>query len=237
MQSETGTVLEVHLDGSAWIRCPARICPQAGQYLAAWNPASSLDPLPHLLFPGGLNWTVDLEESQPTHPGHTLRFAPPFPAWEVGTQLQLRGPLGQGFHLPRDVRRLALVSLSAHSDRLLPLVQPVLEDGGAVALFSDARLPQLPPSVEAYPLDSLPEFRDWPDFIALDLPDEELPDLRKRFGLEAHTALGCPAQVLVKIPMPCVATGDCGACTVEGRYSDYLACKDGPVFDLNRLTW
>ena len=103
MQSETGTVLEVHLDGSAWIRCPARICPQAGQYLAAWNPASSLDPLPHLLFPGGLNWTVDLEESQPTHPGHTLRFAPPFPAWEVGTQLQLRGPLGQGFHLPRSL--------------------------------------------------------------------------------------------------------------------------------------
>ena len=237
MQSGPGIVLEVQLDGAAWVACPSGIFPQPGQYLAAWTPADSLHPLPYLLFPGGLTWLAEQEQKPLDRPGRTLRFATPLPAWEAGTILQLRGPLGQGFHMPKDVRRLLLVALGTHTERLLPLMQPVLEGGGGVALFTDASLPQLPLSVEAYPLESLPEFRGWPDYIALDLPVEKLSGLRKHFGLGAHAVLGIPAQALVTLPMPCTAIGDCGACTVEGRFSNYLACKDGPVFDLGRLAW
>src|SRR3972149_5048019 len=51
--------------------------------------------------------------------------APPIPADWVGTWLALRGPLGRGFRLPGEARHLALVS--------------------------DAPLPRLPSSLEAYP--------------------------------------------------------------------------------------
>jgi hypothetical protein len=30
---------------------------------------------------------------------------------------------------------------------------------------------------------------------------------------------------------------DCGVCGVKGRRGWRLACKDGPVFDLNDLEW
>jgi NAD(P)H-flavin reductase len=37
--------------------------------------------------------------------------------------------------------------------------------------------------------------------------------------------------------MPCSGLADCGVCAVPARRGYKLACKDGPVFDLDELDW
>jgi hypothetical protein len=235
----TGTVLEVQADGSIWLACPGASLPSPGQYLHAWSPADPAAPIPAALFAGGLVWKAAPEEAAEQAAGEVyLRCAPPVPInWGIGSLLKLFGPLGRGFDLPGRVHSLALVSVQGGAERLLPLIPPVLDEGGGVALFSDETLPQLPLAVEAYPLAAIAELRNWPDFFVFELPFERLPELRDLLELPAHERLPAPAQALVDLPMPCGGLADCGACTVSGRFSGFLACKDGPVFDLERLEW
>ncbi len=230
-----GTVLEIQVDGSAWISLPTSVIPQPGQYLAAWTRAIGLEPLPSSLFPAGLNWLADLPDPHLAL-CRQVHFAAPLPVeWGIGTILKVRGPLGQGFHPPRELQRLALVALGDTAERLLPLLESFLPTGAAIALFTDAALPELPLAVEAYPLETLAEFRGWPDYLAADLPAHELGRLRSWLAAGEKLRLPYPAQALVYLPLPCAALGDCGACAVEGRTANYLTCKDGPVFDLQRL--
>lgn len=236
MPSTTGEIIEIGLGGVAWIACPESALPRPGQYLHAWSPLDTGAALAECLFPGGLPPTLATSELQAGEPRAIFQVAPPIPAhWGVGTPLSLRGPLGQGFTIPPRVRRLALVALDGVVDRLLPLVGALDLDETAVALFTDDELPSLPLAIEAYPLAALPENIAWPDFMALDLSLDSLPGLRRLLGLEPGAVLPCPAQALVALPMPCAGVGECGACAIQGRHSTFLACKDGPVFDLKRL--
>jgi dihydroorotate dehydrogenase electron transfer subunit len=135
-----------------------------------------------------------------------------------------------------------LVSLGDTAARLLPIIPIALEQEAALALFSDASLSAwLPSAVEAYPLSALPELLAWADFIAMDLPLAALPDLRLRLGLGAsadhNPPLHCPAQALVLVPMPCGGLAECGVCAVPAHRGWKLACLDGPVFNLNDITW
>lgn len=160
--------------------------------------------------------------------------APPVPAnWEPGSGLQLRGPLGRGFSPPGKLRRLALANLGESIARLQPLLQNALDQGAAVALYSDHAPAGLPSAVEANPLEMLQEALTWADYLAVDLPSQEISSLSQLLGLEPATrSLPCPAQALVALAMPCGGLADCGACGVETRGGWKLACSDGPVFEL-----
>ena len=121
---------------------------------------------------------------------------------------------------------------------MLPLAHLALGRGAEVALFSDLPLPALPAAVEALPLKALTESLAWADFMALDLHLADLGKLRTRLGLGMHERLPCPAQALLITPMPCGGVGDCGVCAVPAARGKWeLVCKDGPVFDLNKLDW
>ncbi|MFN2197591.1 MAG: hypothetical protein ACK2UW_15845 [Anaerolineales bacterium] len=233
-----GTVVEVQVDGSIWMACSPGSVPAPGQYLQAWAPGDAQTPLPATLFPGGMNWSSDIDPSGRPMAETLVRFVPPRPVeWGIGTVVHLRGPLGLGFHLPQSVRQVALIALGDSIKRLLPLINPVLAEEGAVAVFTDAPLPQLPLAVEAYPLQAAAELLQWPGYAAFDIPWEKLPGLRSTLGLEPHASLACPAEALITLPMPCAGIAGCGACTIAGRHSNFLACEDGPVFDLSRLAW
>jgi hypothetical protein len=147
------------------------------------------------------------------------------------------GPLGHGFDLPHNVQRLALVTLGETAQRLLPLAQVDSQPHRGITLFTDLPLPNLPASLEAYPLSSLPEALDWPDFMALDLPLERLTELRAVLGISGVTRPGFPIQALLTTPMPCSGMARCGACAVPSHRGYKLACEDGPVFDLKALKW
>ena len=219
-------LLEVQLAGEGLVAgripCPPRMNIRLGQYLAASAPALN-DTLPTALFPAGLD-------------GETILLAPPLPAaWLPGTALKLRGPLGKGFRLPPQARRLALAALDAHPYRLLPLIPLALAQGMEIALFTPLIPAGLPPQVEVLPVQSLPEAPAWADYLAIDVPAAGLPGLRARLGLKPGQMLAPHAEALVLASTPCAVRAECGVCAVKTRAGWRFACKDGPVFDLAQL--
>ena len=224
-----GRVSEIRLGSGrcmeACINCLDGAIPSAGQYLLALDQD---DPDAVLSIPLFL-----VEKSN-----QGFWAAPLFPAnWGPGTKLHLVGPLGHGFDLPRIIQRLGLVALGETVSRLLPLVHLIAQTHAGMTLFTDLTLPKLPAALEVSPLASLKDSQDWPDFMALDVPLDRLPELRARLGLPDRAGLACPAQVLVTTPIPCAGMAQCGACAVPARRGWKLVCEDGPVFDLNMLKW
>jgi hypothetical protein len=230
MQICSGRLTEIWLENNlpaGQIACPLR--PAPGQYLLA-QPLEGGAALPTVLFSSG-------------EAPDGFAAAPPLPySWRPGTELLLRGPLGKGFSLPEGVRRVCLLALDAAPSRLLPLAYLAFERRAEAALLCDPRTidlaaHQLPVCLEIDPLDALPSLLSWADFLAVDLPAAHLPQLRQRLGLKPGERLPCAVQVLVATSMPCGGAADCGVCAVKGRRGWLLACKDGPVFDLNDLDW
>jgi len=216
------------------IDCPPEMMPAPGQYLLAYDPGEADSVLPVPLFRVGISPRATLQSVLDLPPG-----------WGPGTTLSLRGPLGKGFDIPSDTRHLALAAFGESPARLLPLVRQSLDNSVDIALFipapqhpgSPSHLPPLPAALEIHPLSALPETLTWADTLALDLPMTALPTLRQTLGLDSHEHLPCQAQALIVTPMPCGAIADCGVCAVPARKGYQLACKDGPVFDLNQLKW
>ena len=215
---------------AAWIECPPGIVPAAGQYVLARASEDGSAPLARALFPSGRATNRFQTGELPPH-------------WVAGTTLLLRGPLGRGFELPHRLRRLALASLGDGGACLQPLMEQALAQGMEVTLFDDQRPRGLPPDVEAFPLSSLLEALPWADFLALDIPHGGLTQLNRIFGPRRSPQNPLPAaQALIRAPMPCAGSADCGVCAVQTspswkQASWKLACKDGPVFDLADLDW
>ena len=231
MQVFSGRLIEIWLENglpAGRISCPVQ--PGPGQYVLAQSQDGSREALPTALFAGG-------------EAAGGFIAAPPLPVeWRPGEELRLRGPAGKGFSLPNGVRRACLLALDVTPSRLLPLAAQVFKAGAEAALVCDPHTidlapHRLPTSLEVDSLESLPAMLAWADFMAIDLPAARLPALRQTLGLRLNEHLPCAAQVLVLTPMPCGAAAECGACAVRGRRGWKLACKEGPVFDLNELEW
>jgi hypothetical protein len=222
-------ITEIRLEAGgqmeAFVACPVEAIPDAGQY----SLASDLDDPEEVL-------RVPLFIAEKSM--HGFWAAPPIPvSWRPGTHLDLVGPLGHGFVLPRVVQRLGLVALGNTISRLMPLVGQIGQSHGGMTLFTDLPLPRIPALLEAYPLASLVEALDWPDFLVFDLPLHRLSELKDVLGLPDGAGLPCQTQVLVTTPIPCVGLAHCGACAVPAQRGWKLACEDGSVFDLNQLKW
>jgi NAD(P)H-flavin reductase len=236
MKSVKSKVMEIHSasDGfaSLQITYPIKMLPAPGQYLAAHRPGSAHSFLADSLFTAGFSSHITVGASTILN---TISSEPGL--WLPGTSLRLFGPLGRGFSLPKEIRRLALVALGNTAARLFPLIPIALDHGADITLFAQVALPQLPTAVEIHPLTALPEMVSWADFAAFDLPLESLSVLRTTLGLMPHTQLSCQAQALITSPMPCTGMAACGVCAVPVQRGYKLACKHGPVFDLSTLRW
>jgi NAD(P)H-flavin reductase len=224
-----GRITEIRIEAGgqmeAFIACPEDAIPNAGQYLLASDMNEPQEVIGISLFLA--------EKSM-----HGFWAASSVPdSWRPGTYLDLVGPFGHGFELPRVVQRLGLVALGDTVSRLMPLVGQIGKSHAGITLFIDLPLPRIPALLEAYPLASLVQVLDWPDFLAFDLPLQRLSELRHVLGLRDGSGLNCPSQALVTLPMPCAGLAHCGACAVPARRGWKLACEDGPVFDLSQLKW
>jgi hypothetical protein len=220
-----GTIVELRLepDGlSARINCPLNIQPAPGQYLLS-SSGSLTEPLPIPLFPASL-------------PGPEWQTAPGLPAhWTAGTRLRLHGPLGSGFHLPADSRRVVLAAYQSSPALLLPLVQLALAQNAEVAFFAQSAPAGLPSEVEISPLETLAEALAWTDYLAVSFPRALLSDFRSLAGLKPHQRFPALSEGLLLTSMPCAGLADCGVCAVATSQGWKYACRDGPVFHLNFL--
>ena len=214
-----------HGASTARIKCAPAAIPVPGQYVMAWSPMDLDAPL-----------AIPLFASQIEPDGFLT--APPVPrTWEPGSILELRGPLGRGFDIPSSTRRLVVVSLEDTFDRLIPVIHQALEQDIAVTFFSSLPVRDFPTEVEIYPLQELAAALPWADLIIFDLALDDLFQLRKLLHMSPEDHLPCPAQALIVTRIICGGLAECGACLVPKGRTYRLSCVDGPVFDLNDLTW
>jgi NAD(P)H-flavin reductase len=221
MQAE-GIIKElVLLDGkpSARIQCEPLLIPAPGQYLLAFAEASD-SPLAASVFPAK-SFT------------NGFLAAPPIPTtWNPGMRLHLRGPLGHGFILPNNARRVALIAFDYSPTRLFALLDIALKQEASVVLICQTPPDDLPLQIEVQPINALLDIRNWADYIAIDASRESLSELKKMVGTGNPLKARKDAQILIRTPMPCGALSECGVCTIESHRGQLLACKDGPVFAL-----
>ena len=149
--------------------------------------------------------------------------------------LSLRGPLGQGFSPPAGARRVALAAPDSTPARLLPLIAPALQRGAAVVLVCGSPPPELPLAVEVQPVGALTEIQAWADYMAVDIPAAALQGLATRLGTRGHRRAPFRTQVLIQTPIACGGLAECGVCAVQARRGWKMACKNGPVFELEEL--
>ncbi|MFZ6031084.1 MAG: hypothetical protein ACOYYS_25535 [Chloroflexota bacterium] len=233
------SIAEICREGDQYtvrLSCSNRVVAVPGQYILADLPAhtpAQCTATAVTLFPTQLD-------------AHGLYAVPAYPtantcqipaAWQPGSQLLMRGPLGRGFYLPGDVRRLLLVAAGSTGARLSPLIAQAQAQRADIVLCTHLSTAALPSSIEAYPLRSFAGIVSWADFIAVDVLLEDLPGLRQQLGLSAEQRLPCPAQALLLTPMPCGGLAACGACAVHTDRGYRFVCEDGPVFALDRLDW
>lgn len=173
---------------------------------------------------------------------------------KVGDSLDLLGPLGKGFSIQPQQRRLLLVAEAAHIAPLLGLMQAQLACQGSVVLLlqgqtaSDLLPPgALPPSVEYYTATSdgsagdgdvldtlLARALPWADALAAAGSGPFLRRLQRRMGDARPEPYRGFAQAVAPVPLPC-GGGACLACLVETGRGHHRACQRGPVFDLTEL--
>ncbi|MHC1740324.1 MAG: hypothetical protein AB9897_04355 [Anaerolineaceae bacterium] len=220
LQGMITDIIETGGEMAAQVRLNRAIFPLPGQYLQA-KVVQGSEAMPVTVLP------VDSG-------GEGLRILPLTPQnWHVGDQINLRGPLGNGFHLPTGSEKIGLVSFGqGKAAPLLPLAQVLLASGKEVALVTDSPLQGLPMALEILPGDQQVEVAIWADALAICAGRQDIPDLLKRLGREASRKA---MEVLILTEMPCAGLAACGICAIKTKKGWKLACKDGPVFPFAEL--
>ena len=187
--------------------------------------------------------------------------ADPFIAWLAsrmpGDPLDLIGPFGRGFVIPRrDERWLLVAETAADVGPLRQQIELAIAAGAEVALLTGAThtaavfpVAELPPALElrvatadgsrgvrgsvtALLSDALP----WADHVAAVGTRSLYRALQREAQTTRPTLTGESLQVLVTdVPLVC-GVGACLACAVHGEHGErgvHLVCREGPVFDLD----
>ena len=203
---------------TARIACESALIPSPGRYVLAHEPASAALLATPLFLGGGRS-------------GGFVAAPPVHSAWRPGSELNLRGPLGRGFSLPAQARRVALVCIGCDPVRVLPVAELALKQNAAVTLVCDDPPDQLPLQLEIQPERALREVLGWSDYAALDVERDALDDLLLKLRQVRWPGGAGISEVLVRVPMPCGGLAECGVCSVRTPDGYRLACSDGPVFD------
>jgi dihydroorotate dehydrogenase electron transfer subunit len=171
---------------------------------------------------------------------------------KVGENIDLFGPLGNGFEIYHSSRNLLLVAGGVGIAPLVALAEHAIDKGlkvrlvigekSAAKIYPERLLPSgIKPVVttedgslgqKGVVTDILPQFISWADQVFLCGP---LPMYRA--VAKADKKLGNkPTQVLLETVMGC-GVGACLSCSIETKRGRKLVCKDGPVFEFGDILW
>jgi hypothetical protein len=198
---------------------PASAMPRPGQIMLGCRPAGD-EPLRLSLLPIAL------------HTDGLTALQPEGALWQPGDQLDLLGPIGQGFCPSPVRRRWLLAALGVNPDVLLPLLNVGIDRAAGIAMWADSPLSPMPPQVEVSP--DLETALDWADYVGLALTPDWLDANGSSASILRAARRPQLAEALVILPMPC-GTGICGACAIGGGRTALRVCVDGPVVALEDL--
>lgn len=170
---------------------------------------------------------------------------------KAGDDIDLLGPLGNGFSIHPASKNLLLVAGGIGIAPICFLAQEAISKGCSVTLLygtaSKERCSELPSEIELVSTtedgsvgkkgrvtDLLPDFVDWADQIFACGPMPMYRGMvrkKKEFKLE-----GKPVQVSLETRMGC-GRGVCYSCTVKTKGGLKQVCQDGPIFDLDDVLW
>lgn len=176
-----------------------------------------------------------------------------------GDRLNIMGPLGQGFTIPRDARHLVLVARGVGLATLAPLAQEAQRLGLGLTAICSARSPQHLMSIDHFRTlgaDVIPvtdtEGTSDPAHLRRILDDlvsrgradilytcgsNRLLKLCQELGRDA----GIPGEIALEQQMAC-AVGMCQCCVRplrrDGKIVHERVCREGPVFDIQEaMEW
>jgi len=222
MQTGRGRLVERFLNGGGRVACDARLIPRPGQYVMA-TASSGNEVLASPLFAARAH--RDGFIAAPELPG----------AWLPGSWLYLRGPNGNGFHVPSTSRRVALATFGGGAHCLLPLVATALTQDAAVVFVGEHADLELPAAVEVQPLGAFSEAACWADYVAVEVRRETIEWMRESIAAADVRSMTAKAEVIVRTAMPCGGLAECGVCVVGTGRNRLALCSDGPVLDLRGL--
>jgi dihydroorotate dehydrogenase electron transfer subunit len=171
----------------------------------------------------------------------------------AGENLDLLGPLGNGFKINPSSRNLLLIAGGLGIAPLAYLAQSAAASRKEVKLLIGAKTQSLlynpidlPAGIETQLITEdgssgrkglvtslIPEHADWADqiFLCGPLPMYKASQNKYSGYLEAKSA-----QVSLEVRMGC-GLGFCYACTIKTRLGLQQVCRDGPVFNTADILW
>ncbi len=186
-----------------------------------------------------------------------------FTAWEegrgtiwlsqrrIGDNVELLGPLGNGFAIKSTSRNLLLVAGGIGIAPLVFLTQEAARRGHAVKLLQGVSTASqlypghlLPSEIEFLTAaedgtagergmitDFLPDYIGWADQVFACGPVAMYRAMATQAVRQTKSV-----QVSLEVRMGC-GVGGCYGCTIKTRQGLKQVCKDGPVFDLDDILW
>ena len=167
---------------------------------------------------------------------------------KAGDNIDLFGPMGNGFTIPKTAKKILLVAGGMGIAPLYFLAQDAGKRGLSATLLYGTAIENPYPEVShdikliratedgsvgyhGLVTDLLPDFTKGADqvFACGPLPMyktmEQMPELKNK-----------PVQLSLEIMMGC-GTGVCYGCTIKTKSGLKQVCKDGPVFALEDILW
>ncbi|MBI2831534.1 MAG: dihydroorotate dehydrogenase electron transfer subunit [Chloroflexi bacterium] len=172
---------------------------------------------------------------------------------KTGENIDLLGPLGNGYSVEAKTRQLLLVAGGMGIAPLRYLAQEALRRGSSVTLLLGAQTASCLYPVNLVPMgiklgvatddgsagtnglvtSLLPDYIDRADQVFVCGP---LPMYREMYKRRDTLLKGKPVQVSLEVRMAC-GLGVCYGCTVKTKRGLKQVCKDGPVFGLDDVLW
>jgi dihydroorotate dehydrogenase electron transfer subunit len=172
---------------------------------------------------------------------------------EASQKIDLLGPMGNGFSIEPDSANLLLIAGGLGIAPLIFLAESALKSGKKVRLLLGAKTrdqlyppADLPPQIETrlttedgsagtrgLVTSLIPEHAGWADQVFLCGP---LPMYRSVVANTPENFKTKSAQLSLEVRMGC-GLGFCYACTIKTNLGLKQVCRDGPVFNLNEVSW
>ncbi len=261
IQQSTATVITHESMGPGYLRmtlvCPADFSTaRPGQFVMLGTPGNQLLRRPFSVhrLAVGVNGQTEVAILYKVVGAGTAALA----RLAVGGQVDILGPLGQGFSIREDYERIFIAAGGIGVAPMLYLLEhlAVTRSSDGLELFLGGRSREDLLCLDDFRSLGLRVHRTTDDgsdgaqcFLTHPLEMEAQkrpPDIIYACG--PMDMLSCVAGIAARLKIPCQVSiesmmacglGACLGCAVEGASQDgYLhVCKDGPVFDADRLRW